>query len=76
MAMSAKVWMYTYQLRALKNHKYRRCKKIERKLGLQQHITVKWRSGRQWCAYSVVMVLFIIVWVVVALTALCTRAAT
>jgi hypothetical protein len=74
--MTVKVWIYTYQLRALKKHKYERCKEIEREIGLQQHITVKWRSGRQWLAYCLVMLLFIIAWVVVAITALCTTAAT
>lgn len=69
--MNVKVWVYTYQLAAVKNHKYDRCKVIESHLGLRQHSTLVYASGRQKLFYSAVMILFIIVWVVVAGTALC-----
>lgn len=41
-----KVWTYTFQLAELKRQKYERCKEIEKKLGLQQHRSVMWKSGR------------------------------
>ena len=71
--LSVKVWIYTHQLGALKKHKYDRCKEIERELGLRQHTTVHWASGRQKFLYNIVMLLFIIVWAAVAVTALCTK---
>ena len=73
--LNVKVWTFTYQLAKLKKQKYRRCKTIEKRLGLRQHRDVRWASGRQKCFYSVVMAAFIIVWMVVATTALLTKAA-
>ncbi len=61
-----KVWSYTFQLAKVKRDKYNRCKEIEEKLGLQQHRTVKWPSGRQKKLHSAVMILFILIWFVVA----------
>lgn len=69
--MNVKVWVFTYQLAAVKKHKYDRCKAIERQLGLEQHSTLVYPSGQQKQFYSVVMIVFIVVWVVVAVTALC-----
>ena len=72
--MNVKVWVYTHQLAAVKNHKYDRCKVIESQLGLKQHSTLDYASGRQKLFYSAVMILFIVVWVFVAATAICMRA--
>jgi len=69
--MLIKVWVYTYQLAALKIHKYDRCKEIEAVLGLKQHSTLKYPGGRQKNFYSAVMVVFIVVWLMVAFLALC-----
>lgn len=63
-----KVWTYTFQLAELKRQKYNRCKEIEEKFNLQQHRNVKWKSGRQKFLYSAVMLLFIVIWIVVAWT--------
>lgn len=68
--MNVQVWSYTYQLADVKKHKYDRCKAIERQLGLRQHDTLYYASGRQKRLYSIVMLLFIVVWLVVAVTAL------
>ena len=48
--MIIKVWVYTWQFRALKRQKYDRCKEIETDVGLEQHSRVKWPSGQ--VAYS------------------------
>jgi len=66
--LNVMVWKYTYQLAKVKIHKYTRCKTIEEQLGLQQHSTLQYPTGRYKKWYSIVMVLFIIVWIVVACT--------
>jgi hypothetical protein len=68
--LNIKVWAYTYQLAAIKNYKYNRCKAIETKLRLKQHSTLIYPKGRQKFLYSVVMILFIVIWIAVAVTAL------
>jgi VanZ family protein len=60
------VWKYTYQLSKVKIHKYDRCKAIEKQLGLKQHTTLQYPAGRYKKWYSIVMVLFILLWIVVA----------
>jgi hypothetical protein len=72
--LNVKVWIYTYQLASVKIQKYERCKAIERQLGLQQHSTLRYPAGRQKVLYSIVMVLFILVWVVVACPCIVTKA--
>jgi membrane protein DedA with SNARE-associated domain len=72
--LNVKVWIYTYQLSSVKIQKYDRCKAIERQLGLQQHSTLRYPAGRQKVLYSIVMVLFIILWIVVACPCILTNA--
>lgn len=63
-----KVWIYTFQLAELKRKKYERCKEIEKRLGFTQHTSVVWKSGMQRVLYSIVMILFIVIWLIVAWT--------
>ena len=68
--MNVKVLIYTHQLANLKTEKYKRCKFIEEKLCLEQHRSVTWTSGLQRTLYSIIMTLFLVVWILIAVKAL------
>jgi hypothetical protein len=57
------------QFRCLRNTKYARCKVIEEELGMEQHLKIKWPAGSQTWKYSIIMVLFLVTWVLVAMSA-------
>jgi len=61
------LWRCVRQLRALKVQKYKRCVEIEKKLGLQQHSALKYPSGSQTTGYSLVMIFFLSLWVILTL---------
>ncbi|EMV0269109.1 hypothetical protein ACP43V_13325 [Vibrio genomosp. F10 str. 9ZC157] len=58
-------WLFARQFRSIRNQKYRRCKELERELGLVQHRNIKHKEGSQSAMYSIIMLLFIATWVVV-----------
>jgi hypothetical protein len=59
--MTICVWVFTFQLRRIKNQKYARCKEIEKQLGvLEQHAKVQDPYIRQTYLYGVIMVLFLL----------------
>jgi len=67
-ALTIGVWVFAVKLAAVKRHKYRRCKAIERELHLQQHTSLSYSFGSGRLIYGVLMALFLAAW---ALT-LCT----
>lgn len=60
------VWRWVRQLRKTKVAKYKRCKEIEKELGMTQHSSLKYRAGSQTHDYEVLMSAFLTAWVVVA----------
>jgi hypothetical protein len=65
LVLTTYLWRCARQLRAVKIQKYKRCVAIERELGLHQHSSLSYPSGSQTAGYSVVMSLFMLVWLVV-----------
>lgn len=63
-------WMFARQFRNIRNQKYRRCKALERELGLLQHTKTEHPVGSQSFWYSGVMVLFLVTWGAVSLQVL------
>jgi uncharacterized membrane protein len=63
------VWSAQRQFRHLKNQKYERCKEIERELGMLHHLATKAGSQTEW--YNVIMTLFLVAWLLVAMSVLC-----
>ncbi|MEH6785175.1 MAG: LapA family protein [Alcanivorax jadensis] len=58
-------WLFARQFRSIRNQKYKRCKELEKELGLVQHTNIKHKDGSQSKIYSMIMVLFIVTWAVV-----------
>jgi hypothetical protein len=58
------LWRCVRQLRAIKVQKYRRCVKIERELRMKQHSGLQYPSGSQTAGYSLVMTVFLLLWLV------------
>ncbi len=58
-------WLFARQFRSIRNQKYKRCKELEKELGLVQHTNIKHKDGSQSKIYSMIMVLFIVTWTVV-----------
>ena len=70
LVLTANVWITTFQLRALKNHKYQRCKEIEDQIEtLRQHSTVQYVRGSQSFMYSLVMIVLLAAWFAVLIRA-------
>jgi hypothetical protein len=63
MALTVYLWLCVRQLRGVKVHKYKRCLAIERELGMKQHSTLQYAAGSQTLWYSVIMVVFLALWV-------------
>jgi hypothetical protein len=62
------VWSAQRQFRYLRNTKYARCKVIEEELGMEQHLKIKWPAGSQTSIYSIIMVLFLLAWFLIAMS--------
>jgi hypothetical protein len=58
------------EFRHLKKQKYRRCVEIEEVLGMKHHLANKWKEGTQTDKYSVIIRLFILAWILVAISVL------
>jgi hypothetical protein len=63
MALTVYLWMCVRQLRRVKVHKYKRCLAIEKALGMEQHSTLEYAAGSQTRWYTVIMLLFLALWV-------------
>jgi len=63
------LWSMALQLGSVRNQKYARCKEIEKIFHFEQHSKLRYanRSGRIF--YGVIMVVFIITWVLILVTA-------
>jgi len=64
-AVTIAVWGFALQLNSVKRQKYRRCKEIEKLLGMHHHQELKYATGLQRIIYGIVTMLFIIVWLIV-----------
>lgn len=73
-ALTVFLWIFASQFSDVMRHKYARCKAIEDALGLEQHRTLRWPSGRQRLLYGVVQLVFLIAWLTVLWTVWCGRA--
>lgn len=62
------VWGAAALLRSIRNWKYRRCQEIEEDLNFRQHreLELKYPVGLMWTLYSIVIMLFLVVWLVIA----------
>lgn len=56
------LWRCVRQLRAFKVQKYKRCVMIEGELGMEQHSKIQYPSGSQTTGYSLVMSVFLFLW--------------
>jgi hypothetical protein len=65
------VWIFAILFNDIMSQKYERCKKIEEKLGMEQHTKLKYSSGAQKMIYRFIMSLFILLWGII-LTIICT----
>lgn len=65
-ALSLLVWRWVRQLRGLKLAKYERCREIEEVLGMEQHSSLRYRSGSQTREYTLLMLVFLAAWVILA----------
>ena len=66
--LNVSVWVISWQLRKIKNHKYKRCKAIEKELPpLEQHKSLDHFRGMQTAIHSIINVLFCICWLYVLL---------
>ena len=68
-ALTICVSIFSFQLNAVKRHKYARCRAIEAVLNMQQHTTTRWPVGLQRILYSILMLFFLIAWIAILLTA-------
>lgn len=69
--LSLFVWSTQREFHELKNQKYDRCKEIEKDLHMKHHLSTKWKEGSQKERYTVIMVLFLVAWFLVAMSILC-----
>lgn len=57
------VWIFACQFRKIKNKKYNRCKFIEKKLKMRQHLSIRDSKVKQWTIYSIITGMFIGLWI-------------
>lgn len=63
--LSICVWLVAWMLNSVKNQKYRRCKEIERLFHFTQHSSLRYPARTGLVLYSVIMLLFLFVWILV-----------
>ncbi len=63
--LSCFVWIFARQLNSVKNQKYARCHQIEEKLNMYQNRDLRYKKGSQKFLYSVVMIVFLLIWFVI-----------
>ncbi len=64
--LNVSVWVISRQLRKIKNHKYKRCKAIEKELPpLEQHKSLDYVRASQIAIHSIITMLFCVCWLCV-----------
>ena len=63
------LWGFVRQLRGVKVQKYRRCIALEKQLGMELHSSLKYSAGSQTTWYTVMMIVFVCVWLALVLFA-------
>ncbi|HEY8095479.1 MAG TPA: hypothetical protein VIE65_05225 [Methylobacter sp.] len=56
-------WFCALQFASIRNQKYRRCKALEKHLGLQQHTNLEHFNHSQRVLYAIVLFFMVIAWV-------------
>jgi hypothetical protein len=66
-------WSSQSQFRALKNQGYDRCRAIERRLGMDHHLSTKYDPGSQTHAFGLISAFFVVLWLLIALSEMVQR---
>ena len=61
------LWILQSDFRSIRIQKYERCKKIEEKLGMEQHTKLKYATGIQTKMYKGILIMLILIWILVLL---------
>jgi hypothetical protein len=64
------VWITQCQFHGLKKQRYERCKEIEKELDMEVHSKTLWKEGFQKYMFIITMVLFLVAWLLVAMSVL------